>query len=84
MDHDEVRLTQLPQQLRDEGYKPPAYRTLRESALDGAFEAHQINGLWYYNPARSTEIATALRLKKRGAPQTDRQLVAEATAEAAA
>ena len=55
-----------------------------ESALDGAFEAHQINGLWYYNPARSTEIATALRLKKRGAPQTDRQLVAEATAEAAA
>lgn len=71
MDHDKARLALLAQQLRDEGYETPPYRFLRETAIDGGFEARRINGLWYYDPSRVAEIAQQLRLKKRQAPATD-------------
>ena len=62
---DLARLSQLPAQLRAEGFEAPPYRTLREAALDGAFEASQIRGLWYYRPESAPLIAKALRLTKR-------------------
>ncbi len=68
IDDDLARLSRLPQRLRDEGYETPPYRTIRDAALDGVFDARQINGLWYFKPARTAEIAQQLRLKKCPAP----------------
>ena len=67
MDHNMARLALLAQQLRDEGYETPPYRFLRETAIDGKFEARRINGLWYYDPSRVDAIAQQLRLKQRAA-----------------
>ena len=71
IDPDLARLALLPQSLRDEGYETPPYRFLRETAIDGGFEARRINGLWYYDVTRVDAIAQQLRLKKRPAPATD-------------
>ncbi len=71
IDHDRARLSLLPQQLRDEGYEAPPYRYIRETAIDGGFEAHRVNGLWYYKPEHVAEIAASLRLKRRTAVSTE-------------
>jgi hypothetical protein len=68
IDPDLARLALLPQSLRDEGYDTPPYRTIRDAAIDGGFDARRLNGLWYYDTTRVAEIAQQLRLKRRPAP----------------
>ena len=60
------RLTSLPTELVEEGYKPPGdYRVIREKAVNREIPgAHQRNGIWHYWPQDIPAIAAALRLKK--------------------
>ena len=62
----------------------PAYRALQRVGVRWRLRGAPDQRPLVFRPRALDRDRTALRLKKRGAPQTDRQLVAEATAEAAA
>lgn len=57
------RLTSLPAAMRGEGISGlPAYRKVRELAIEGRFPAFQIHGIWHYDPTQVTTIASNLGL----------------------
>ena len=59
------RLTSLPVTLLHHGYiGAPAYRYIRDFAVDGAFPAEQRNGIWYFSDADVPAIAAALSLER--------------------
>ena len=61
-----ARLTTLPGTLRAKGFVVPDYRVLREKAINGAFPAHQVNGIWHFCEADASRIADALNLRRSG------------------
>ena len=64
------RMTGLPVTLLDHGYTgAPAYRYIRDFAVDGVFPAEQRNGIWYFAEADVPAIAAALGLKRAEAPR---------------
>ena len=73
-DTDDVRLSQLLQELREDGYEAPVYRVFQEAARDGRFLATQRRGLWYASLANKHAIAAAMGMT-RAAP-TKRQSAA--------
>jgi hypothetical protein len=62
-----LRLTTLPRKLLDYTDQPiPSGRKLREGAVDAKFPAHQVNGLWHYNPDDLPAIAAVYGLTPKG------------------
>lgn len=66
-DTDEIRLSALLQELREDDYEAPGYRAFQEAARDGRFPATLRNGLWYGNRKNKRAIAAAMRMKRRRA-----------------
>ena len=75
-DDDDLRLSELLQELREDGWETPPYRQFQQAALDGRFPATQHNTLWYGSRKNKREIAAALRLKRRRSPGADRHQAA--------
>ena len=55
------RLTTLPEALRVRGFDPPAFRYIRDAAINGVFPAQQVNHIWHFNTADIDVIERALR-----------------------
>ena len=65
LDGDDIRLSQLLQELREEGLETPPYRQFQQAACDGKYAATLHNGLWYANRKNKRQIAAAMRMKRR-------------------
>ena len=64
-DDDDIRLSALLAELREDGWETPPYRQFQQAAGDGKFAATLHNGLWYGNRRDKPAIAVALRMKRR-------------------
>jgi hypothetical protein len=76
------RLTNLPEALRARGFEPPAYRYLREAAINRVIPAQQYDGIWHYQPADIAVIERALK-QTAGAAKIRRRSPAPETLTAA-
>jgi hypothetical protein len=65
MPDDDVRLSTLLMELREDGWATPTYRQFQQAACDGRFPAIQRNGLWYGSRKNKRAIAAALRMERR-------------------
>jgi hypothetical protein len=63
-DPNEIRLSTLLLELRDDGLATPTYRQFAQAACDGQFPATQRNGLWYANRRDKRAIAAAMGMTR--------------------
>ena len=69
LDPDDVRLSLLLLEMRNEGFDTPRYRPFTEAACDGRFPAKQHNGRWFANRKDKGKIAAAMRMELRHNPK---------------
>ena len=72
------RLTALPEALIARGFDPPAYRYIRDAAINGLFPVKRVNHIFHYRPADIEVIERALRgmahlLPEKPLPDAPRQ-----------
>jgi hypothetical protein len=67
-----VRLSRLLRELERAGYQCGnlTYRKVWEGAVEGRFPAHQVNGLWHYDPDDAPKIGAAYGLRLKTEMQT--------------
>jgi hypothetical protein len=67
-----VRLSRLLRELERAGHQCGnlTYRKVWAGAVEGRFPAHQVNGLWHYNPDDASKIGTAYGLHLKTEMQT--------------
>jgi hypothetical protein len=70
LDVDDIRLSALLQEFREDGLETTTYRQFQQAACDGKFAATLHNGLWYANRKNKRQIAAAMRMKRRAAALT--------------
>jgi hypothetical protein len=66
---DDIRLSALLLELREDDWETPTYRQFQQAACDGKFPATQRNGLWYGNRKNKRAIAAAMGMKRRRASE---------------
>lgn len=69
LDPDDLRLSTLLQEMRNEGWATPNYRPFAQAACDGRFPATQRNGRWFGNRKHKLQIAAAMGMQRRPAPE---------------
>jgi hypothetical protein len=69
LDAEDVRLSALLQELREDGWETPPYRPFQQAACDGRYPATLHNGLWYGNRKNKRQIAAVMRMRRRRASE---------------